>query len=334
MNQIVEALAGKIETTNTLITESDASVDLYFKMHQKVTAKSEDISKSYNQNILIKFDDIHELHYKTIQSINSLKPSSSEIGTRIAVFHSEGESENFNSFEEFQLHNKTSPNPTTQLALIYTFTLYDERTDYYENYKISCRMRSRIAELAEIESDGSMFIPKEFLASLLGSTAKITVEYNDYVKARTFVAMFDEWVKGCDESHEKTAIKWLRKIAPFIPTTGKYIIVGMLAWFTGNAIDVTIITNELSVKFIVFYASFFLVVVGVADKMLNWISQSIYGYMTLSYVEINKGDTKLIADYARKNRKSLVTSGIGLIGAILIGVFAAVTYDIIKILVL
>lgn len=96
MGEIVEILED--EEGKRIITAEDAQLDSYFKIHQRVNAKSEEISKSYTNNILVEFSDIEELHEKTIQSIKSLSPIKNSIVIRVAVFHNEGEAAKFNSF--------------------------------------------------------------------------------------------------------------------------------------------------------------------------------------------------------------------------------------------
>ena len=102
MGQVIEVVDND---SSGLIKYDDAQIDLFFKMHKKINSKNEEISKSYSNDILVTLDDIKMLHFKTIQSINSLYPSKSDINVRIAVSHHEGESEKFNSFEAFEERN-------------------------------------------------------------------------------------------------------------------------------------------------------------------------------------------------------------------------------------
>src|SRR5690606_33791246 len=174
MNDMVEV----IENDNSgMVRHDDAQIDLFFKMHQRVNAKNEEISKSYNNNILVKFTDIKELHFKTVQSINSLKPVKSNINVRIAVSHNEGESEKFNSFEEFEKRNLTNPNPTSDVLLVYSFSIYDKEGGDFENYKIMAHVRSRVAELHQIEKEAPPFTSSAIISNMVTTTAKITVHY-------------------------------------------------------------------------------------------------------------------------------------------------------------
>ncbi len=327
MNGISEV----VENENRgMIRHDDAQIDLFFKMHQKINAKNEEISKSYKNNILVKFSDIKELHFKTVQSIISLKPIKSNINVRISVSHNEGESEKFNSFEEFESRNLTNPNPTSNVFLIYSFSIYDKEEDNFENYKIMAHVRSRVADLHQIESEAPPFISSAIISNMVTTTANITVHYSDYVKARHFTAMFDEWVRGCDESKNIEIIKKLKKVSHLISKFGKLSIYAVLGFFTVTAIDSSVLNSNEALKFLVAYASIFVVVGGVAEVILRKLELSIDSYLALSYLNINKGDAKLISDFAGRNRSSVIWSIFGIMGTVGVGIATSASYDFIK----
>lgn len=328
MGSVVEVMDES--SSNNIVRHEDAQLDLYLKIHDKVNARSEEISKSYSDNILVCFQDLKELHLKTIQSIHSLNPAKDNLGIRIAVSHHEGESEKFNSFEQFEKHNITSPNPTANILMLYTFTLYNTESEEFENYKIINQIRSRIGELQQIEKEAPPFISSAIISSMVTTTAKITVQYCDYVKARHFTAMFDEWIKGCDESQNLKLIKPLKKISHLITKFGTLTIYGLLALMTASAIDTQQITSDLILKFLVIYASILLIVGSLAETLLRKVELSIDSYLAISYLNLNKGDAKLVKEFANRNKSSVVWSIIGLIGTVCIGLLTNYVYDFIK----
>ncbi|MCX2796404.1 hypothetical protein OQJ62_15880 [Microbulbifer thermotolerans] len=327
MNGIVEVVEHE---SPGMIRHDDAQIDLFFKMHQKINAKNEEVSKSYKNNILVKFSDIKELHFKTVQSVNSLKPIKSNINVRIAVSHNEGESEKFNSFEEFESRNLTNPNPTSDILLIYSFSVYDKEENDFENYKIMAHVRSRVAELHQIEKEAPPFISSALISNIVTTTAKITVHYSDYVKARHFTAMFDEWIRGCDESKNIDIINKLKKVSHLISKFGKLSIYAVLGFFTVTAIDISVLNYNEVLKFLVAYASIFVIVGGVSEVILRKLELSIDSYLALSYLNINKGDAKLISDFSERNRSSIIWSLFGVIGTIGLGIATSASYDFIK----
>lgn len=321
-------------SAGNIVQQADSAFDLFFKIQEKVNARSEELSKSYKENLLVKFSDIKELHHKTIQSINSLKPANNTVGLRIAISHHEGESEKFNTFEDFERHNITGPNPTSDVVMTYDFTLYDPSSKSFENYKLINQIRSRVAQLKQLEKEAPPFVSRALLSSLVTTTAKITVQYEDYVKARHFTAMFDEWVRGCDESKSIRFFNSLKPYSHLITRFGQLFIFALLAYFTSGAIDLNVIGADLTAKFIVIYASVFVIIGGLSETFLRKIELSIDGYLPLSYIEINKGDTKLISDYDGRNRSAIGWSIVALAGTVVVGIFTNSVYDIIKWLIL
>ena len=317
-------------SSNNIVRHEDVQLDLYLKIHDKVNARSEEISKSYTDNILISFQDIRELHLKTLQSIRSLNPAKDNLGVRVSVSHHEGESEKFNSFELFEKHNITSPNPTSNIILLYTFTLFNSETEEFENYKIINQVRSRIGELQQIEKEAPPFISTAIISSMVTTTARITVHYSDYVKARHFTAMFDEWIKGCDESKNLKIIAPLKRVSHLVRKFGTLTIYGLLAFFTASAIDTQQLNNDLILQFLVIYASIFVIIGSIADTLLGKVESSIDSYLALSYLNLNKGDAKLVKAFSTRNKSSLVWSGLGVVGTLAIGLFTNYVYDLIK----
>lgn len=260
MTEVIDSRHDDVIGTD-LVTLDDAQLDLYLKLHQKVNAKNQETGKTYKNNILVKFDDIRELHHKVIQSITSLRGRSESLSVRIVVAHNEGEADKFNSFEEFERHNVTSPNPTSEVALVYKFHCVDLEQDEIESYRVAVNLKSRIGELHEIEKEAPPFISSAILSSLVTPTARIKIEYSDYVKARHFVAMFDEWIKGCDETREAPYVNTLKSYSHLIPKLGKPIIVAILGLCAAISLNSNPIDISKIVEFSVLYASVFYMVI-------------------------------------------------------------------------
>ncbi|NVJ66037.1 MAG: hypothetical protein HWE16_06070 [Gammaproteobacteria bacterium] len=329
MTNIINSDDSDLNEINTLET-NDRALDFYYRLHKKINSKNEEISKTYKNNILVNFSDVEELDAKVMQSIKSLGAINESISIRILVTHCEGEAEKFNSFMDFKNHNSTSPYPTTEVGLMYQFSCFDDSTNKTEMYKVTANIKSRIGELKEIENSAPPFISTAILSGFVTPTARIKVEYSDYVKARHFIAMFDEWIKGCHESIQIPFINILKKYSHMIANIGQLVIVGLLGWFVAQSIEKEMITEESWVKFLIIYLSIFYLVIKLSQMILRKLELSIDSYMSVSYLKINKGDDKLIKEFEARNKKSLKWSVFGLLGAIGLGIFANASYDFIK----
>lgn len=305
--------------------------DIYFAIHEKINAKNEEVSKAYKEDLLLQYEDIKELHLKTSQTITSFSPKGGVPGLRIAITHNEGESEKFNSFEDFEKHNITNPNPTSSVIFIYSFTIYDEASKQIEHYKITNKLSSRLSKLNQIEKEAPPFISRHLIVNFVSKTAEIKVEHSDYVKARTFIAMFDDWVKGCRKSDTTNKkLNPLKHYSHLIPKFGKLTIYALLAIFTALAVDSSIVDIQSAVKFLVFYISIFVILGSTSKMFLNKIERAIDNNIVLSYINICKGDKNLINKYSKRNKKSFWLGMFGLAGTITLGILSAYIYDIIK----
>ncbi|MCK8068748.1 MULTISPECIES: hypothetical protein [unclassified Cobetia] len=329
MSDVIEVQGGYDEDGDMPVL-NDAELDLYFRMHKKVNERSQEISKTYKNNILVEIEDVEEVHNKAVQCIRSARPYRDSIIMELVVSHHEGEAERFKSFEDFKCHNLTSPSPTTEVRITYKFSSSDSVSGDLEAYKVTISIRSRIADLTQFEKEAPPFISSAILSNIVTRTAKINVEYSDYVKARHFVAMFDEWVKGCDESPEVKFIVHLKRISHLISRFSHLLVIALLGFFVSNAIEVETVSGNEVLKFIVLYGSVFYVVSSLADLCFKKLEVSIDSYLSLSYLKINKGDAKIIKSFKNRNTRSIFWSVVGLLGGVSMAVASSAAYDLIK----
>jgi hypothetical protein len=327
---VVDDSAGK-KPENTRVIEYDPKMtEVFLSFYKKIHEKNEEVQKIYSENILIKFGDIKELHNKTIQQIDSLHPERGSISIRIAISHNEGESELFNSFEAFESHNVTSPNPTLDIELRYSFLLKNTYTQEFGVFVVKNRIRSRIAQLSQAEKESEGMIPGFLLARLVTPTAQISIQHSDYVKARSFTAMFDEWIKGCEESRNSKIYSSFKKHSHLIPKIGNYILILLIAWLTVKSIDIDISSIKVGVQFLVAYASIFLFLVKITEHCLRMVEISIDSHIAISYININKGDDKLIKKYQDRNKKFIRNNILNLTLTMIISVLSCFVYDLVK----
>ena len=329
MNDIIE-IRNSESNENNLVHIDDTQLDLYFKMHKRINQKNEEISKSYKNNILVNFSDIDELHDKVVQSIRSSKPLRNSIITQFIISHHEGEAERFKSFDDFKTYNITSPNPTTEITMTYRFNILDGDLEEVESYKVTIGVRSRIGELHQFEQEAPAFISSAIISSMVTTTARIKIEYSDYVKARHFMAMFDEWIKGCDESKESKIINALKKVASPASKLFHLTIICILGYYVSDSVKNTPLTIAQLAQFLVLYSTIFYVISSLTRLSLANVENAIESYLSLSYLQLNKGDTKLIKKFKLRNGKTIAASLIGIIGSVTMGVISSGAYDAIK----
>lgn len=327
MGEIVEEILPE-EKNRELITREAKDVEYFCSIYERVNAANDEIKKKYSNNLLVEFNDLQELHEKTCQTIRRLNPSS--VGTKIYVSFNNGESEKFKTFEEFKNYKATSPNPTNNVYMVYNFSIIDAETGRFETYKVKIRIVSRIAMISEFEKEAPPFMSPTMLASIATPTVIIAVEYADYVRARNFISMIDEWVDGCDDERSSKTINRSKSFSHLIPKIGSNAIFILLAYFTIISIGDTDFSSNHLAKLLIFYATAFTVLGVLSSQFLSKVEQAIDSYMVMSYINLTKGDYKLIKRFKGQNKKSIYVSIFGVLATIGIGVFTNYFYDLIK----
>lgn len=325
MNQLVSPAP---EERNDYLPQSQY-VDTFYRIYNKINETGKEASKSYKNDLLLKFSDIQEIHQKVCQTIKTF--TSNSYTMKIIMEQSEGEEHTFRDFESFAHHNTTSPYATQELFFEYKFIIYNDPINKFENYTISFRLGSRIAAFEQMRKQSPDFIV-ELMAFKKTTIAYVNVEYYDYVKARAFIATFDEWIKGCEENPPSMMMNAAKKITPNLSKYGTFIILTLLAILTIRAIPHNITDMSFILKSTVAYISLFALVGRLSHMLLNSVTKSINKVIPLSYIMINKGDEKLVTKYQNEISSSIRRSLVALSGAVLLGLSTNFIYDTIKII--
>ncbi|TOJ87283.1 hypothetical protein CGI30_14235 [Vibrio parahaemolyticus] len=328
MSEVVEEYIPSQSSSEVALREQQREVALFCEIYERVNSTNDEIKKRYKTNLRVEFDDIKELHEKTVQTINSLNPNS--VGLKILLAQNNGESEKFVSFEDFCNYKATSPKPTNNVYMLYNFSLVDSESGEVELYKVKLRIGSRIAMLTEIAAEAPSGLPAPVLASIATPTAMIHIEYSDYIKARSFISMMDEWVQGCDESKESKVFEFLKPYSHLLPALGRNCIFMLFAYATFMGLGSDDLSNVQVAKFFIFYMTVFTLLGSLVSALLSRVEQSIDSYLAISYININKGDRKLIKSFESKNKRSILLSVLGVAATIVIGVTTNTVFEIIK----
>ena len=165
-------------------------------------------------------------------------------------------------------------------------------------------------------------LPSEMKSLLIRvmSTVELEVKYEDYLKAKVIVDLVDNWVSGCPNSDDWSTdfIKSLQNNSRVFSALFSCIAVLCLMFYLKNDIS-EFIPKDSPVEH---YAIFLLQVLGLSYLIImiargvgKLVENFLDFYPFLSYIEINKGDTKLIS-----KRKGTITAVIlKIIGTIILG---------------
>lgn len=113
--------------------------------------------------------------------------------TELKIYYIDDTSDTFSSFERFKTFNAGADSSVESVLFKYNFLILLPKTKQPQSYTITIRVASRVAINKKIDS-ASFEIPK--ILKVIGTrNAIVTIEYVDYVVARTFLNIIDGWFK-------------------------------------------------------------------------------------------------------------------------------------------
>jgi hypothetical protein len=179
-------------TNDKLLT----TVKAYQTIYDQITGRRQRIQKEFRINYEIGFGHLDQLNIKINQLLRQYHVISKNC--LIDVMHEDDDEEVFESYEKFSTYNISNNHPITVINIRYNFSILypgeKEITNYSLNISITpgnilpTNLRERYGRLR-----------------YYGPTIRISVNYSDYIIARTFVDNVTEWIKGVEiiDPHNK-----------------------------------------------------------------------------------------------------------------------------------
>ena len=306
------------------------SVKVYQDVYHQVTGRTEQIRKRYSQNLLIELSEIEQLHHKIMQLCDVHKiVAKNEV---VSVFHDKERKEQFTSFDRFSAYNANAPSPTVNVVLKYNFSIIPAGLDKPQEYVVTVRLTSRVAMLQQIESEAPPFVRGRVFSFMAGNTAEVTIDYADYVVARGFLEAFDEWIRGCKSEPDISWIVFLQRWSHLIPKSAKLAAATVIAFFALRAAPTFITSStdpQLWARFLIFFGGGFYLITTLAEAAGSTIEEAIDGYTVISYLNLNKGDKKLISEFSKRKRRTTLKFVFGCLLTLVLGIVSSKIADII-----
>lgn len=304
-------------------------IDIKLKMYQEayhyITGKTEKISFKSSADLLIDFDELNQIHHKISQLCdvyNIIARSES-----ITIFHTKERKENFTSFDRFKIYNKSITNPTLTALMEYNFSILPAGSVNPQQYKVTIRLNSRVSLMKQMKDEAPAFMRGRIFGFMYGPTADISVEYADYVIARSFVEAMQEWVDGCRKNDSKLkTLQKLQGVSHFIPGVVSFVNGLLLTYFFIKNVPVVLNVNSSYLEVlqygILFFASFMLTS-KIATFLGGTIETSIDRYTPLSYLSLNKGDERVIDDYKKEKSSNVLSFFFSTFSTVVLGVVSS-----------
>lgn len=302
--------------------ELDLKIKMYQEAYHNITGKTEKISFKSAADLLIDFDELNQIHHKISQlcGVHRIIAQTESI----TIFHTKERKEQFTSFDRFSIYNKSITSPTLTVLMEYNFSILPVGGATPQQYKVTIRLNSRVALMKQIKEDTPPFIRSRFFGFMYGPTADISVEYADYVIARSFIEAAQEWIEGCKKSDSKLkALQLMQRVSHFFPGVISFANGVLITYFFMKNVPVVLTPNsnylEVLQYGILFFASFMLTS-KIATFLGGAIESSIDRYTPLSYLLLNKGDERVVEDYKKEKSGNIWAFMFSVLSTLALGV--------------
>lgn len=300
------------------------SIKVYQDIYHQVTGRTEEIRKRYGDNILVDFSELEQLHIKIGQlcDVHNIVASNETI----SVFHTKERKEQFTSFARFRAYNANATSPSVNVVFRYNFSVIPSGLERPQEYVVTIRLTSRVAAMKQMEDEAPEFMRGRFFGFMAGSVAEVTVQYADYVVARGFLEAFDEWIGGCKATPKSHALQFFRRYSHRIPEVVQLTVAGVIVGFALQAIPGIFepsATLTVAARFTVIFVGGSYILLTLARRTAKFVEEAIDCFPELSYLNLNKGDEKLIAEASSGKPRALVRLLAGSLGAIILGIISA-----------
>jgi len=302
-----------IVTRDGHVISAEACQDMF----QYFTRPKTSLSKDYSENVKLNFEEIEHLNSMIGQTLHG--ENIVALNSSVIVIHKDKSKSVFESFDAFRGYVTGGSSPTRLVILIYKYLLSSPSTDQVQSYEIKIELNSKLAYYELMNEDK---LPSEMKSLLIRvmSTVELEIKYEDYLKAKVIVDLVDNWVSGCPNSDDWSTdfIKSLQNNSRVFSALFSCIAVLCLMFYLKNDISEFIPKDSPAEN----YAIFLLQVLGLSYLIImiargvgKLVENFLDFYPFLSYIEINKGDTKLIS-----KRKGTITAVIlKIVGTIIVG---------------
>jgi len=298
------------------------SPKIYQSIYNHITGKTEKTSKIYDDNILVGFDELKQLHLKILQ-IKDIHNVLAQNET-ISLFFSGERREVFTSFERFEKYNSNNTKPTKSLQLKYNFSLLLAGTSAPQEYTVTIKLVSRFASIKAFEEKKNRLFPSGLINMLVSNTADITIEYVDYLVAKTYLQAFDEWIKGCPSEPENKFISFLQSVSHYTPRVIQLIIITICLYYYNVYISTLSENfNHDWGRFFLFSLVSFLVLTKIAFIVGQKIERYIDSFKQDSYLSLNSGDRKLIKEFSSRKRTTYLKIALQLLMTVILGIISS-----------
>jgi hypothetical protein len=264
-------------------------------IYHAVTGKTENLSKNLRGNVIIKYHDFEQLHRRIVQQIEHYSLIADPTVT-IVVKDINSENLQYSSWERFSDFQINSSTITSEVSIKYEFLLQLPGTPAPQRFIISVGLDSGLPVVHDKASRDShrpyagffMFLARDF------PTIEISVDFVDFLIAKIFTGVVEEWFNGLEKIINPTTSLYLMARTDILTSAifqmarvGFGLFLASYIYFTHGIGDPKHFVYGLSIGIILWS------ILAVLSTYINKIAlRKIFGSICPSVIIFTEGDTR------------------------------------------
>ena len=292
------------------------------QIYHEITGQKEELSGTYRANHIAGLPELNQINNKIEQACEQYNVVGKNCS--VTVYFVDDQKQVFSSFSRFSSIDTSSPSAIERILIKYDLLVVLPLVGTPQPYEIEIDISSRAAAIErrkQFEDDSALFF-----GFYLPATGSVSITYVDYVVARTFKQIVDDWFATLPSTSEGKVGTWLRKYYREFPLAFRAL--------------------SLSIFFIACYLSFYananvsdystkdLVKVGIytlAGSNLVFIFADRLGFSAvsaaqkmqqISYLNVTRGDGQTFRKLKSSNKKNLIAVVLAATSTVALNVFS------------
>jgi hypothetical protein len=168
-----------------------------------------------------------------------------------------------------------------------------------------------------------------------GSSIVVEIEYVDYVVARNILGTIDSWVNEIERHSKLSWIRHVQRFTHWVPPISQFLAIAFIgvSMFTATSAVLTDSSPPpLVAQWLILSGTVISLAALLARRLGRLVESGIDQILTLSAIQLNKGDQRLIERYKNRNILKVGQAFLGIAGVTIHAVGASFLTDWLKLL--
>lgn len=301
-------------------------------VYHVATGKTENMKKSLHGDVLISFNDLKSLHNALTEQMEHYDIVSGPTVTVVVKLANE-RSITYSSWERFEKLEVSSNELTSDITIKYELVFRLPKTETDQRCIINIKLDSSLPVISDSKHMRQMSnLGFALLYAQEWESAVISIDFVDFLIAKVFCTVVEEWFKQLKRSSAPVRMPNLRHyhrifdvLSAQIGRLGMALFFAIFAWISGKGMDLQKVVYAVSIALAI-WATYFLI----RDKVSRYILEKVNGNTIPAIIVLNPCDQNAI-DEISKRAVSPIKLIFGMvltcISGLLLNIIASYTYS-------